>query len=46
MTWIGIGVAVVAWFIGLLLELGPWVHGWLAVALALLVVEIRRRRPV
>jgi hypothetical protein len=43
--WIGIGLAVVGWFIGLLLELGPAVHLLLVVAVVLLVVEARRSRP-
>jgi hypothetical protein len=45
MTWIGIGLAVVGWFIGLLLELGPAVHLLLVLAGVLLVVEARRTRP-
>jgi hypothetical protein len=44
-TWIGIGLAVVGWFIGLLLELGPAVHLLLVVAVGLLVVEVRRGQP-
>jgi hypothetical protein len=44
-TWIGIGLAVVAWVIGLLLELGPAVHLLLVVAVVLLVVEARRPQP-
>jgi hypothetical protein len=44
-TWIGIGLAVVGWFIGLLLELGPAVHLLLVVAAVLLVVEARRGQP-
>jgi hypothetical protein len=42
--WIAIGLAVMAWFIGLLIELGPAVHLLLVLAVALLVVEIRRTR--
>jgi hypothetical protein len=42
-TWIGIGLAIVGWFIGLLLELGPAVHLLLVAAVLLLVVEVRRR---
>jgi hypothetical protein len=42
-TWIGIGLAVVGWFLGLLLELGPAIHLLLVVALVLLGVEMRRR---
>jgi hypothetical protein len=44
MIWIGIGLAVVGWFIGLLLEIGPAVHLLLVVAVVLLVVEARRSR--
>jgi hypothetical protein len=44
MIWIGIGVAVMAWFVGLLLGLGPWVHLLLLAAVVLLAVEIRRTR--
>jgi hypothetical protein len=44
-TWIGIGLAVVGWLIGLLLELGPAVHLLLVVAVGLLVVEVRRGQP-
>jgi hypothetical protein len=44
-TWIGIGLAVVGWFIGLLLEVGPAVHLLLVVAVVLLVVEARRSQP-
>jgi hypothetical protein len=44
-TWIGIGLAVVGWFIGLLLELGPAVHLLLVVAVVLLVVEARLSQP-
>jgi hypothetical protein len=44
-TWIGIGLAVVGWFIGLLLEVGSAVHLLLVVAVVLLVVEARRSQP-
>lgn len=44
MTWVGIGLAVVGWFIGLLLELGPAVHLLLVVAVVLLGVEVQRSR--
>jgi hypothetical protein len=46
MIWVGIGMAVVGWFIGLLLELGPAVHLMLVLAVVLLVVEVRRIRTV
>jgi Na+/phosphate symporter len=41
--WLGIGVAVTAWLIGLLLEIGPVVH-LLLLAAGLLVVQVRRDR--
>ena len=43
-TWVGIGAAIVAWFIGLLVEVGPAVHLLLVLALALLAIEAYRRR--
>jgi len=42
--WLGIGVAVTAWLIGLLLEVGPAVHLLLLAAVGLLVVQVRRDR--
>ncbi|MGH2488800.1 MAG: hypothetical protein ACRDFR_04200, partial [Candidatus Limnocylindria bacterium] len=42
--WIGIAVAISAWLIGLLLELGPAVHLLLLVATGLLLVQVRRDR--
>jgi hypothetical protein len=42
--WIGIGVAISAWLIGLLLEIGPVVHLLLVAAAGLLVVQVRRER--
>ncbi|MGH2462599.1 MAG: hypothetical protein ACRDFZ_03100 [Candidatus Limnocylindria bacterium] len=44
MIWLGIGVAITAWLIGLLLEVGPAVHFLLVVAVGLLVVQVRRDR--
>lgn len=44
MIWVGIGLAVVGWLIGLLLEIGPAVHLLLALAVILLIVEVRRER--
>jgi hypothetical protein len=44
MTWILIGVAVVAWLIGLLLAIGPVVHLFLVAAGGLLVFEVWRTR--
>ena len=44
MIWIGIGIAVSAWLIGLLLEIGPVVHLLLVAAAGLLLVQIRRDR--
>jgi hypothetical protein len=42
--WVGIGVAISAWLIGLLLEIGPVVHLLLLAAAGLLVVQVRRDR--
>ena len=44
MIWVGIGVAISAWLIGLLLEIGPAVHLLLLAAVGLLVVQMRRDR--
>ena len=44
MIWLGIGVAVTAWLIGLLVEIGPAVHLLLLAAAGLLVVQVRRDR--
>ena len=44
MIWVGIGIAITAWLIGLLLEIGPVVHLSLLVAAGLLVVQVRRNR--
>jgi len=44
MRWIAIGAALVAWLIGLLLEIGPVVHLLLVAAAGLLAVEVRNRR--
>ena len=44
MIWLGIGVAVTAWLIGLLVEIGPLVHLLLLAAASLLVVQVRRDR--
>jgi hypothetical protein len=44
MIWVGIGLCVVAWLIGLLLAVGPAVHLLLVAAVVLLVVEWRRSR--
>ena len=44
MIWLGIGLAVTAWLIGLLLEIGPVVHLLLLAAAGLLVVQVRRDR--
>jgi hypothetical protein len=43
-AWIGIGLCVVGWLLGLLVEIGPIVHLLLVVAVVLLVVELRRTR--
>ncbi len=42
MIWLAIGLAVTAWFIGLLLEIGPIVHLFLLLALGLTVFAARR----
>jgi hypothetical protein len=42
--WIGIGVAISAWLIGLLLEIGPVVHLLLVAAAGLLLVQVQRDR--
>ena len=42
MIWLAIGLAVIAWFIGLLLEVGPVVHLFLILAMGLTVVAARR----
>jgi len=42
--WLGIGVAVTVWLIGLLLQIGPVVHLLLVAAAGLLVVQVRRDR--
>lgn len=41
-VWIVIGLCVVGWLLGLLVEIGPVIHLLLVVALVLLVVEMRR----
>ena len=44
MIWIGIAVSLVAWFIGLLLQLGPLVNLLLVIAAVLLVVQVINER--
>ena len=44
MIWLGIGVAISVWLIGLLLEIGPVIHLLLLAAVGLLVVQVRRDR--
>jgi Family of unknown function (DUF5670) len=44
LAWVGIGLCVIGWLIGLLLEIGPVVHLLLVVAVILLVLELRRGR--
>jgi hypothetical protein len=44
MIWAGIAVTLVAWFIGLLLRLGPLVNLLLVVAAVLLVVQVINER--
>jgi 4-hydroxybenzoate polyprenyltransferase len=48
MIWMAIAASLVAWFIGLLLKLGPLVNLLLVVAAMLLVVQVineREREP-
>jgi hypothetical protein len=40
--WLAIGLAITAWFIGLLLEIGPVVHMLLILAAGLTVFAARR----
>jgi hypothetical protein len=42
MIWVAIGLAVVGWLLGLLMNLGSVVHVLLVAAVVLLVVEARR----
>ena len=44
MIWVGVGLAVVGWLLGLLLHLGPAVHLLLVLALGLTVYEVRQDR--
>lgn len=44
MIWIGIGLCVVGWLLGLLVAVGPAIHLLLVVAVVLLVIEVRRSR--
>jgi hypothetical protein len=44
MIWIAIAVSLVAWFIGLLLKLGPLTNLLLVVAAVLLVVQVINER--
>ena len=44
MIWTGIAITLVAWFIGLLAQLGPLVNLLLVVAAVLLVVQIINER--
>ncbi len=44
MIWTGIAVTLVAWFIGLLLRLGPLANLLLVVAAVLLVVQVINER--
>jgi hypothetical protein len=44
MIWTGIAVTLAAWFIGLLLRLGPLVNLLLVVAAVLLVVQVINER--
>lgn len=42
MIWVAIGLAVVGWLLGLLLQVGSAVHLLLVVVIVLLVFEMRR----
>ena len=44
MIWVGIGLCVVGWLLGLLVNVGPAVHLLLLVAVVLLAFEVRRTR--
>ncbi|HEV8252275.1 MAG TPA: DUF5670 family protein [Candidatus Limnocylindria bacterium] len=44
MIWTGIAITLVAWFVGLLLQLGPLVNLLLVVAAVLLVVQVINER--
>jgi large-conductance mechanosensitive channel len=44
MIWIGIAVTLVAWFVGLLLQIGPLVNLLLVAAAVLLVVQVINER--
>lgn len=46
MIWVGIGLCVVGWLLGLLIAIGPAVHLLLALAVVLLLIEVRRTRAV
>jgi len=44
MIWLATAIVLVAWFIGLLLKLGPLVNLLLVIAAVLLVVQILNER--
>jgi len=44
MIWVAIGLCVVGWLLGLLVNVGPAVHLLLVVAVVLLALEVRRTR--
>jgi O-antigen ligase len=44
MIWMGIAVTLVAWFVGLLLRLGPLVNLLLVLAAVLLVIQVINER--
>jgi hypothetical protein len=44
MIWTGIAITLVAWFVGLLLRLGPLVNLLLVVAAVLLVIQVINER--
>ena len=42
MIWVAIGLCVVGWLLGLLVNVGPAVHLLLLAAVVLLAVDVRR----
>ena len=44
MIWTGIAITLVAWFVGLLLRLGPLINLLLVVAAVLLVIQVINER--
>ena len=44
MIWIATAAALVAWFVGVLLQVGQWVNLFLLAAAALLVYQVLQER--